>query len=48
MSAGEIRRTIKVSIPDGATPEEEERLIDAAVDREVDGIVDDLLDKFLK
>jgi hypothetical protein len=48
VTGGEIRRRITVVIPDGATPEEEQRLIDAAVDREIDDIGDDLLDDIFK
>ncbi len=48
MSRGDIEREITVTIPEGATPEEEQRLIDAAVDREVDGIIDDLLGGIFK
>jgi hypothetical protein len=48
VSAREIRRQITVEIPDGATPEEEQRLIDAAVDREIDDIGDELLNDTFK
>jgi len=38
-----FEREIRVTIPEGATEEDEERIIDAAVDKEVDKIVDDVL-----
>lgn len=42
------RVELRVSIPEGATPEEEERLIDEAVERETDLYVDETLNKLLK
>jgi hypothetical protein len=44
----EKRVEIVVSIPEGATPHEEQRLIDEAVDRETDRYVDETLDELLK
>ena len=38
----EIRREFEVKIPDGATPEDEEKLIEEATDRAVDKLLDDL------
>lgn len=38
----EIRREFDVVIPEGATPAEEERLIEEATDREVEKLLDDL------
>jgi len=39
-----FEREIRVQIPAGASDEEEDRLVEAAVDDEVDKIVDDMLD----
>lgn len=38
----ESRRGFEVNIPDGATPAEEEKLIEDATDREVDKLLDGL------
>gem|GEM_PF-6526495 len=48
VSRGDIEREITVTVPEGATPEEEKRPIDAAVNREVNSIVDDLLGDVFK
>lgn len=45
---GSIRRDSDVSIPEDATPTEEERLIDEATDREEEKLLDDLEDKFFR
>jgi len=42
MSGEEIERTFEVKIPDGASAAEEERLIQAATDREVEKLLGDL------
>lgn len=42
MSGEEIERKFEVTIPEGASAAEEERLIQAATDREVDKLLDDL------
>lgn len=39
---GEIQRDFEVRVPEGASPEEEERLIQEATDREVDKLLRDL------
>ena len=44
----EKRVKLRVPIPEGATPEEEERLVDQAVERETDQYVDETLKKLLK
>lgn len=49
---GEIRREFEVVFPDGATPEQEERLIKEAEDREVERgasrCVEERLDEMVK
>ncbi|WP_217183385.1 hypothetical protein [Streptomyces sp. AC495_CC817] len=45
---GEIRREFEVSIPEDATPAEEERLIEEATDREEEKLLDELEDKFFR
>lgn len=38
----EIRRSFEVKVPEGASPAEEERLIQQATDREVEKLLGDL------
>lgn len=40
--SGEIRREFEVNVPATATPEEEEKLVGKATDREIDKLLDDL------
>jgi hypothetical protein len=47
MSGEEIERTLEGKIPDGASAAEEERLIQAATNREVERLLD-YLDPFKK
>ncbi len=42
-SRGDMEYEIEVAIPDGASKAEEQRLIDAAIDREADRIANELL-----
>ena len=41
------RVTLSVPIPDGATPEEKQALIDEAVEKEADRFIDDSVNKML-